>query len=67
MAADGAIVLACSVGLGAFIALTVLRGDPTWGSSAMVAAPVVLTTLAVLPCFLAPVKVCRLGTTRFES
>ena len=44
----GAIVLACSVGLGTLISLTVLRGNPTWGSSEMVAVPLVLTLLAVL-------------------
>ena len=44
----GAIVLACDVGLGALISLTVLRGNPTWGSSAMVAIPLVLTLLAVI-------------------
>jgi putative oxidoreductase len=44
----GAIVLACSVGLGTLISLTVLRGDPTWGSSEMVSVPLVLTLLAVV-------------------
>lgn len=44
----GAIALGCSVGLGALISLTVLRGDPTWGGSEMVAAPLVLTLLAAL-------------------
>ncbi len=44
----GAIVLACSVGLGALISLTVLRGNPTWGSSAMVVVPLVLAVLAAL-------------------
>ena len=44
----GATVLACSVGLATFISLTVLRGNPTWGSSSMVAVPLVLTLLAVL-------------------
>ena len=44
----GAIVLACSVGLGALISLTVLRGNPTWGSSAVVAVTLVLALLAVL-------------------
>jgi uncharacterized membrane protein YphA (DoxX/SURF4 family) len=34
--------------LGALISLTVLRGDPTWGGSDMVAAPLVLTLLAAL-------------------
>jgi putative oxidoreductase len=44
----GASVIACSVGLGTLISLTVLRDDPTWGSSAMVAVPLALTLLAVL-------------------
>jgi uncharacterized membrane protein YphA (DoxX/SURF4 family) len=44
----GASVLACSVGLGTLISLSVLRGNPTWGSSAMVSIPLVLTLLAVL-------------------
>lgn len=44
----GAIVLACSVGLGTLISLTVLRGNPTWGNPAMVSVPLVLTFLAVL-------------------
>jgi putative oxidoreductase len=44
----GAIVLTCSVGVGTLISLTVLRGDPTWGSSEMVVVPLVLTILAVV-------------------
>jgi uncharacterized membrane protein YphA (DoxX/SURF4 family) len=44
----GAIVLSCDVGLGALISLTVLRGNPTWGNSAMVSIPLALTFLAVL-------------------
>ncbi len=44
----GAVVLACSVGLGAAISLTVLRGNPIWGGPAMVAVPLVLTLLAAL-------------------
>lgn len=44
----GAIVLACSVGLGTLISLTVLRGNPTWGSSTTVVVPLVITLLAVL-------------------
>lgn len=44
----GAIVLACSVGVGTMISLTVLRGDPTWGSSEMVVVPFVLTILALV-------------------
>ena len=44
----GAIVLACSVGSATFISLTTLRGNPTWGGSEMVSAPLVLTLLAVL-------------------
>jgi putative oxidoreductase len=43
----GAIVLACSVGLGTLISVTVLRGNLTWGSPLMVVAPLVLTSLAV--------------------
>lgn len=42
----GATILTCSVGLGAFISLTVLRGNPTWGAPQMVLAPLVLTLLA---------------------
>jgi putative oxidoreductase len=42
----GAIVLACSVGTGTLISLTVLRGNPTWGGPEMVAVPLVLTLLA---------------------
>jgi putative oxidoreductase len=44
----GAIVLACSVGSGTLISVTVLRGDPTWGSSEMVLVPLVLTMLAAV-------------------
>ena len=44
----GALVLACSVGTGTLISLTVLRRDPTWGSPMMVAVPLALTLLTVL-------------------
>ncbi len=61
----GAIVLACSVGTGTLISLTVLRGDPTWGSSAMVSVPLVFTTLAVVLAWLArPHRVNRPGERR---
>lgn len=43
----GAVVLACSVGLGTVISLTVRRGNLAWGSSKMVAVPLMLTLLAV--------------------
>lgn len=49
---SGAVVLACSVGMGALISLTVLRGDSTWGSSEMVVVPLVLTLLAVVTVWL---------------
>ncbi len=42
----GAVVLTCSVGLGALLSVTVLRGNPTWGSGAMAAVPLALTVLA---------------------
>jgi uncharacterized membrane protein YphA (DoxX/SURF4 family) len=47
----GAAVLACSVGTGTLISVTVLRGDTTWGSGSpeiMVVMPLVLTILAAL-------------------
>ncbi len=47
----GAIVLAGSVGTGTLISLTVLRGDPRWGSGRpemMVVLPLVLTIIAAL-------------------
>ena len=44
----GAILLACSVGLGTLISLTVLRGNPTWGAPEMVLVPLVLTLLAAV-------------------
>ena len=43
----GAILLACSVGLGTLISITVLRGNPTWGTPEMVLVPLVLTLLAI--------------------
>jgi len=43
----GAIILACSVGVGTLISLTVLRGNPTWGGPEMVVVPLVCTILAV--------------------
>jgi uncharacterized membrane protein YphA (DoxX/SURF4 family) len=42
----GATLLTCSVGLGALLSLTVLRGNPTWGAPQMVLPPIVLTLLA---------------------
>ncbi len=42
----GATMLACSVGTGTLISVTVLRGDPTWGGPEMVAVPFALTLLA---------------------
>jgi len=44
----GAIILACSVGTAAFISLTILRGNPTWGGPEMIAIPLVMTSHAVL-------------------
>jgi len=47
----GATLLACSVGTGTLISVTVLRGDPTWGSGSpeiMVVFPLGLTLLAAL-------------------
>jgi|SRR5581483_429160 len=43
----GAIMLISSVGAGAALSLTVLRGNPIWGSPAMVLEPVVLTLFTV--------------------
>ena len=44
--AIAAIVLTGSVGLGALISLTVLRGNPTWGAPQMILVPLMLTFLA---------------------
>jgi putative oxidoreductase len=44
----GAIVLLCSVGTGALISLTVLRGNPDWGRPVMVLVPLLLTLLTGL-------------------
>jgi uncharacterized membrane protein YphA (DoxX/SURF4 family) len=41
----GAIVLFCSVGSGALISLTVLRGNPMWGGPVMVVVPLAITLL----------------------
>jgi uncharacterized membrane protein YphA (DoxX/SURF4 family) len=63
----GAIVLACSVGTGTLISLTVLRGDPTWGSgsSEMVVMPLVLTILAAVLAWLTrPPRINFLETDR---
>lgn len=49
----GAIALAGSVGLGALLSLTVLRGDPVWGAPAMVAVPLLLCFLAASLAWLA--------------
>jgi hypothetical protein len=43
----GTIVLLSSVGTAAVLSLTVLRGNPVWGSLAMVLQPLVLTLLTV--------------------
>ena len=51
----GAVVLACSVGAGTLLSLTVLRGDPTWGRPAMVAPPIVFTFLRGPACMADPV------------
>ncbi len=42
----GAIVLACGAGTASLISLTVLRGNPTWGSLQMIAVPLVLALLS---------------------
>jgi len=42
----GATMVACSVGLGTLISVTVLRSNPAWGTPEMVALPLVLTLLA---------------------
>jgi hypothetical protein len=59
----GAMLLACSVGTGTLISVTVLRGNTTWGSGSpemMVAFPLVLTILAALPAWLTrPNRVSR--------
>jgi len=44
----GALALACSVGLGAALSLTVLHGDPKWGAPVMVVVPVILALLAAM-------------------
>ncbi len=44
----GAAALACSVGLATLISLSVLRGNPTWGGSEMVAVPLAFTSLAAV-------------------
>jgi uncharacterized membrane protein YphA (DoxX/SURF4 family) len=49
----GAMALTCSIGLAALISVTVLRGDPNWGSAPMVVAPFTLTALTVLLAVLA--------------
>jgi uncharacterized membrane protein YphA (DoxX/SURF4 family) len=59
----GAMLLACSVGTGTLISVTVLRGNTTWGSGSpemMVAFPLVLTILAALLAWLTrPNRVSR--------
>jgi uncharacterized membrane protein YphA (DoxX/SURF4 family) len=64
----GAILLACSVGTGTLISLTVLRGDTTWGSGSpeiMVVLPLVLTILAALLAWLTrPDRINFLETAR---
>jgi putative oxidoreductase len=61
----GALVLACSVGTGALISLTMLRGDPTWGGPEMVLVPLALAILAAVLAWLTrPHRVNFLKTTR---
>jgi len=64
----GALVLAGSVGTGTLISVTVLRGDPRWGSGRsdmMVVLPLVLTVIAVLLAWLTrPDRVKFLKTAR---
>jgi putative oxidoreductase len=43
----GTIVLISSVGTATVLSLTVLRGNPVWGSSAMVLQPLVITLLTI--------------------
>jgi uncharacterized membrane protein YphA (DoxX/SURF4 family) len=43
----GAFLLACSAGLAAVISFTVLRGNPDWGGTTLIAVPLVMTLLAV--------------------
>jgi putative oxidoreductase len=43
----GTIVLVSSVGTATVLSLTVLRGNPVWGSSAMVLQPLVITLLTI--------------------
>jgi putative oxidoreductase len=43
----GTIVLISSVGTATVLSVTVLRGNPLWGRSAMVLQPLVLTLLAI--------------------
>ncbi len=48
----GAVVLTCSAALGTLISLTVLRGNPTWGTPVMVGVPLILTSLAAVEAWL---------------
>lgn len=48
----GAIVLTCSVGLGAVLSFTVLRGNPAWNSPGAILAPLLLTLLSAVLAFL---------------
>jgi putative oxidoreductase len=43
----GAVVLISSVGTATVLSVTVLRGDPQWGTLAMVLQPLTLTSLTV--------------------
>jgi putative oxidoreductase len=43
----GTMALLSSVGTATVLSVTVLRGDPVWGGSAMVLEPVVLTLLTI--------------------
>jgi putative oxidoreductase len=43
----GAVLLISSVGTATVLSMTVLRGDPQWGSLAMVLQPLMLTSLTV--------------------
>jgi putative oxidoreductase len=48
----GAIVIAFIAGLATLISLTVLQGNPVWGTLDMVFVPLIITTLAIIPAWL---------------
>jgi putative oxidoreductase len=48
----GAIVIAFSAGLATLISLTVLQGNPVWGTLDMVFVPLIITMLAIIPAWL---------------